>query len=198
MAGGMGGMEGMHGGTSAAQPKESYPSLMSLPELTPEKRAEVERQADERMQAGTALMSQGLDRLSEATAKDDYAAMQEATAQMREGLALFESGVAARRALAEGKAPRDIALQWFKGEMNLSAPAAGPDAPGGLFGLSWFHVFVMVILVAFAAVLLGMYFHKMRRASELLKRLTSGAPGPEAISPPVAPPQSVAPSRVEA
>ena len=136
IAGGMGGMEGMHGGMHTAQPKESYPSLMSLPELTPDKRAELERQADERMNAGTALLSQGLDRLSDATAKDDYAAMQEATAQMREGLALFESGLAARRALAEGKAPRDIALQWFKGEMNLSAPAA-PSACRGFTSSSW-------------------------------------------------------------
>jgi hypothetical protein len=176
MMDGMGGMEGMHGGMSATPPKESYPSLMSLPELTPEKRAEVERQADERMSAGTALMSQGLDRLSEATAKDDYAAMQEATAQLREGLALFESGVAARHALAEGKAPRDIALQWFKGEMNLSAPPAGQEAAGGPFGLSWFHFLVMVILVGFVAVMLWMYFHKMRRATELLKRLTAEAP----------------------
>jgi ferredoxin-NADP reductase len=201
MAGGMGGMEGMHGGMHTAPPKESYPSLMSLPELTPEKRTELERQEDERMNAGTALLSQGIDRLSDATAKDDYAAMQEATDQMREGLAQFESGLAVRRALAEGRAPRDIALQWFKGQMNLSAPAAGPEAPGGPFGLSWFHFFVMVILVGFAVVMLWMYFHKMRRAAELLKHLTTGAtaagdaaegtpaaPGPVAIPPPARPP----------
>jgi ferredoxin-NADP reductase len=186
---GGGGMEGMMGGMNAPAPKESYPSLMTLPELTPEKRAEIEQQADERMKAGTALLSQGLDRLSEATAKDDYAAMQEATAQMREGLAQFESGLAARRALAEGKAPRDIALQWFKGEMNLAAPAAGPEAAGGPFGLSWFHFFVMALLIGFAGAMIGMYFHKMRRASELLKRLTAGggapaAPGAVAIPPP--------------
>jgi ferredoxin-NADP reductase len=194
-------MEGMHGGMNTAPPKESYPSLMSLRELTPEKRAELERQADERMNAGAALLSQGLDRLSDATAKDDYAAMQEATAQMREGLAQFESGLAVRRALAEGKAPRDIALQWFKAEMNLSAPAAGPEASGGPFGLSWFHFFVMVILVGFAVVMLWMYFHKMRRAAALLKNLTAGAtaagaaagttraaPGPVAIPLPAPPP----------
>jgi ferredoxin-NADP reductase len=168
----MGGMGGMGG----KPPKELYPSLMDLPELSPEKRDEVQRQAHERMKAGTALMSQGLERLANAAPGDDYAAMQEATARLREGLALFDSGLAAHRALAEGKAPREVALQWFKREMNLSAPTTGPEAPGGLLGLSWFHFFAMVILIAFAVVMVWMYFHKMRRASELLKRLTSGAP----------------------
>jgi hypothetical protein len=126
------------------------------------------------MKAGTALMSHGLERLSNAAAGDDYAAMQEATAQVREGLALFESGLAAHRALAEGEPPHEIALQWFKREMNLSSPAA-TEAPAGPFGLSWFHFFVMVILIGFAVVMVWMYFRKMRRATELLQRLTSGA-----------------------
>jgi ferredoxin-NADP reductase len=185
----------------ANPPKELYPSLMNLPDLSPEKREEVQRQAHERMKAGAALMGQGLERLSNAASGDDYAAMQEGTAQMREGLALFESGLAAHRALAEGKPPRDIALQWFKREMNLSAPATGPEAPGGPFGLSWFHFFVMVVLIGFAVVMIWMYFHKMRRASELLKRLTSGAPvvgaaGAGAAGAPGAvaiPPRSVSP-----
>jgi ferredoxin-NADP reductase len=176
MMGGKDGMDGMMGGMGSNPPKEQYPSLMDLPELSPEKRAEVQQQAHERMKAGAALMSQGLDKLSNAAAGDDYAAMQEATAQVREGLALFESGLAAHRALAEGKAPRDIALQWFKREMNLSAPPTSAEAPHGPFGLSWFHFFVMAVLLGFAAVMIWMYFHKMRRATELLKRLTSSAP----------------------
>jgi ferredoxin-NADP reductase len=181
-AGGMG-MGGEHGG--ATPPKELYPSLMSLPDLSPERRAEVQRQAHERMQAGAALMSQGLDRLSNVAAGDDYAAMQEATAQVREGLALFGSGLAAHRALAEGKAPGDVALEWFKREMSLSPPASAP-AGGGPFGLSWLHLAVMALLAGFAAVMLWMYFHKMRRAAELLKRLTvSAAPAAAAGAAPI-------------
>src|SRR5262249_32871367 len=184
---------GMMGGMGANQPKELYPSLMNLPELSPEQRDEVQRQAHERMKAGTALMSQGLERLSNAAPGDDYAAMQEGTAQMREGLALFESGLAAHRALADGKAPRDIASQWFKREMTLSGPPTGRETPGGPFGLSWFHFFVMVILVGFAVVMIWMYFHKMRRATELLKRLTSGAPtAGAAVGGPRAPPGAAA------
>lgn len=168
-AGGM--MEQGHGVAA----KELYPSLMELPELTPERREQIRQQADERMRTGTAMLSEALERLSQAAEREDYAAMQTATAQMREALGRFESGVAARRALAEGKAPRDLALQWFKHEMNLPGPS-DREGPSGPFGLSWFHFFVMVLLIAFATVMIWMYFHKMRRASELLKRLTSSAP----------------------
>ena len=56
-AGGMGGMmegmgemmKGMHG----VPPKELYPTLMALPELSPEQRKLVEAQAAERMHAGS-------------------------------------------------------------------------------------------------------------------------------------------------
>ncbi len=174
---GEGGMGEMMGHMGPPPPQELYPSLMALPDLPPERRAEVERQAHERMQAGTSLLSEGLDQLSRSAPSDDFAAMQAATAQMREGLAQFESGLAAHRALAEGQAPRDVALRWFKREMNLLPPAAiGPR--GGLFGLSWFHAFSMATLIGFAAAMIGMYFFKMRRAALLLQGLTGGAPPP--------------------
>ena len=113
----------------APPPKELYPSLMALPdEVTLEQRAGIEQLAHERMKAGSALLSSGLEKLSESTSDDDYAAMQQATAQMREGLAEFEAGLAARRLLSEGKLPRNLALDWFKREMNLASPVR-PDEP---------------------------------------------------------------------
>ena len=158
----------------APPPKELYPSLIDLPDLPKERREEIERLAHERMTASREILSSAVSRLSDAAAREDYAAMQEATAQIREALAQFESGLAAHRALAEGKAPRNVALQWFKREMNL-LPAASLEPPHGLFGLSWFHYFVMFILAAFAVMMIWMYFHKMRRAEALLARLASGA-----------------------
>ena len=169
---GKGGMMGQ--GMGAPPPQALYPSLMEVPELTPEQRAEFERVAGERMIAGSALMSAALERLTTATQSGDYAAMQEATAQMREGQAQFESGLATRRALAEGRAPRDIALDWFKREMNL-LPIGDSGTPHGFFGLSGFHYFTMFILSAFAVTMIGMYFHKMRRAEALVVRLAGGA-----------------------
>lgn len=188
-----GGMDGMMEKMGAPKPKDLYPSLMNLPELTPEKREEVRKQADERVGSGTALMGKGLDSLSKGAAREDHAAMQEAVSVIQEGLAQLDSGLAARRALAEGKAPRNVALQWFKREMNLLPPAAATS--DHTFGGSVFHAVTILILGTFAAVMIWMYFFKMRRASALLKELGSpGAVAPAAVQAqaPVAQPQAPA------
>lgn len=155
-------------------PKELYPSLMDLPNLSAERRVEIERLAHERMEAGRASMNAALERLSGASAKEDYPAMQQASAQLREALAQYESGLAAHRALAEGKAPRNVALLWFKRELNLLPPVTEPAT--SLFGLPlpWFHYFVIAILSVFVVAMIWMYFHKMRRAEALLAQLAHG------------------------
>lgn len=181
---GMGGEGGMMGGgmgkmmekMGAPKPKELYPSLMALPDLPLEQRQDIQRQAHERMKAGAALMSEGLEALSRAAPSDDYAAMQEASATLREGLSQFDSGLAAHRALAEGKAPRNVALQWFKREMNLLSPATF-ESGFRFWGMAPFHTFMMAILVVFAAAMLWMYFFKMRRASALLRSLAESGVG---------------------
>lgn len=178
--GGMGaGMAEMMKQMGTPPRKEIYPSLMALPdEVTPEARAGIEQLAHERMKAGTALLSSGLEKLSDSTSDEDYAAMQQATAQMREGLAELEAGIAARRVLFEGKAPRNLALDWFKREMNLASPVR-PEEPLALFGIKPFHLFTIVLLVAFALAMVAMYFFKMRRAAALF-----GRPGPDTNPPP--------------
>ena len=172
--GGMGGMmegmgEMMKGMMGGPKPQELYPTLMALPELSPEQRTQVEAQAGERMHTGTVLMGQALDTLNAGTQSGDYAAMHEAMTRLREGAAQLESGIAARRALAEGVAPRTVALAWFKQEMNLSQGSA-PTAHQGS-GVSIFHLFTMVLLVAFAFAMVAMYFFKMRRAAALFGRI---------------------------
>jgi hypothetical protein len=170
----------------APPPKELYPSLMALPdEVTPEQRAGIEQLAQERMKAGTALMSSGLEKLSDSTSDEDYAAMQQATAQMREGLAQFEAGIAARRVLSEGKLPRNLALDWFKREMNLASPIRSQE-PITFLGVPVFHLFTMVLLIAFALAMVAMYFFKMRRAAALFGRLGPDANPPPGSSPPLA------------
>ncbi|MBY0497552.1 MAG: 2Fe-2S iron-sulfur cluster binding domain-containing protein [Cyanobacteria bacterium] len=166
-AGGM--MEMM--GSTATPPL--YPSLMAVPDMPAERRAEFERLAGERMVAGSALMSAAIERLAASTQRGDDAAMQEAAAQMREGQAQFESGLATRRALREGRAARDIALDWFRREMHL-VPLTSDAPPHGFFGLSWFHYFTMFILSAFAVTMVGMNFRRMRRAEVLVARLAGG------------------------
>ena len=202
VSGAMGGMGGVMGEMMKEMgkppPKELYPLLMDVPDLPSEKRAEVEQLAHDRMKAGAARLSSGLEKLAGATAVDDYAAMQEATGQMRQGLAQFESGLAAHRALSEGQVSRNVALQWFKREMNLASPIR-PDEPRAVLVVSPFHLFTMGLLIVFAFAMVVMYFFKMRRAAALFGRLDpdSGPPPPGASSPltgapgpssPVAPP----------
>ncbi|MBL9188354.1 MAG: 2Fe-2S iron-sulfur cluster binding domain-containing protein [Opitutaceae bacterium] len=183
MMAGMGEM--MKGMMGAPPPKELYPTLMALPSLTLEQRKQVEQQAGERMHAGTTLMGQALDTLKAGTRTGDYAAMHDAMTRLREGAAQFDSGIAARRALAEGRAPRDVALAWFKREMSLVAPVVG-DAPHGVRGLSPLHLFTMALLVVFAFAMLAMYFFKMRRAAALFGRIEPSAGSePPGSSPPL-------------
>jgi ferredoxin-NADP reductase len=189
MGGGMGdkgGKGGMMSSMGGPAPKELYPTLIELPDLPLEKRAEVRAQAHQRMTEGAALLGSAVQRLSEAAPGNDFKAMQAALVEMREGLTRMESGVAAHRALEEGSAPRNVALQWFKREMNLLPPAQGAGS-NRLFGFSGFHFFTMFVLVAFAGVMIWMYFHKMRRAKDLLQALTAPAPQAAAVTVAAAP-----------
>ncbi len=176
-AGGMEGMAEMMQGMGAPPPKELYPTLMELSGLPPEKRAEVKAAAHDRMKSGTVLMAEGLDRLVRAAPTDDYQAMQEAVALLREGMARFDSGLAAHRALSENQDGRTIAMNWFRSQMNLPGSPA-PAEQWSLLGLSAAHLALMVILIGFALAMIAMYFLKMRRASTLLRRLTEAPRGP--------------------
>ncbi len=181
-------MRTMHGAPTS---KALYPTLISLPDLPQEKRAEVQAQAQERIKGAVALMGEALEALSKAGAANNYAAMQDATAKLREAVAEFDSGLAAQRALAEGQAPRNVALQWFKREMNLLSPAL-EQRGFRLWGMSPFHAAIMAALVLFAAAMIGMYFFKMRRAANLLQSLTGGAPAARVAAPTAALTQPVA------
>lgn len=173
MGGEMGGMmNSMMEKMGAPKPKDLYPKLMSLPDLPIEQRAKIQQEAHQRMLDGSQLLSAGLDELTMAAAKDDFPLMQTATAKMREGLSQFESGLGAKRAIVEGKAPRNVALQWFKREMNLQA-GTNKDAPFLFFGMTPFHTSIMAVLLAFAVAMIWMYFLKMQRAAVLMERLAA-------------------------
>ena len=179
-------MEGM--GMGASGPREFYPALMELGDLSPESRREAERLARERMSAGIALLSSGLARLEGATAPEDLGRMHEAAAQARQGIEQLESGTAALQALSAGKAPREIALNWLRKSMSL--PSADVARPHGLFGLSAFHYFSMFLLATSVGALLWTNWQKMRRSRALVARLVSSGNGaPLAAQPIATPPQ---------
>ncbi|HAT4425604.1 FAD-binding oxidoreductase [Legionella pneumophila serogroup 1] len=162
---GMGGMMKNIGTPS----KELYPSLMNLPTLSPEKRLAIQQMAHQRITSGIALMKGGLNELLSAANKNNYAKMQEALEKLREGIAQYESALAALRALSEGKNPRDIALQWFKREMNL---LPSPPQSENILGGPFFHLTIIALFALFFLIMIWMYFFKMRRAAALLDRLT--------------------------
>jgi ferredoxin-NADP reductase len=199
--GGIGGeMRGEHGRSNAP----FYPSLMNLPSLTPEQRAQIDQTAQSRMDDGTALMSKGVDLLSNS---NDYAAMREGTRLIREGLDELQSGLAARESLEEQTPPQAVAFKWFRNQLNLPVFGKAGESQSR-FGLSLFHLFTMGLLIVFAFAMLALYFAKMRRAAALFGRLEPdqkspppgsspplvGGPGPAAPPGGKPPPSSGAPS----
>ncbi|HIC72694.1 MAG TPA: 2Fe-2S iron-sulfur cluster binding domain-containing protein [Alphaproteobacteria bacterium] len=171
MGAGMGKMmDGMMEKMGAPKPKDLYPSLMRLPELPEEKREEVLTKAVGRMQAGTAIMVQGFDALSRADSRQDFTRMQSAVLEIEQGLSQYNSGLAAKRALTEGQAPRRVALEWFKREMNL-LPTVSSHEPPRFLGMTPLHTGIMLVLIAFAVTMIWMYVFKMRRAGALMEEL---------------------------
>ncbi len=175
-----GGCMGGNCGSAAATP--IYPSLMTLPALTMEKRAEITALATQQIDLGTTQVTFGAQALKRATEAGNNLAMQQAVETMHEGLDALDAGIAARRVLSEGKAPRNLALDWFKREMNLASPIDREERYA-LFGVPPFHLFTMVLLIAFMLAMVAMYFFKMRRAAALFGRLDSGSPPPGASPP---------------
>jgi len=172
-AGAMGGMMGCMGGgcMGAGQRKEFYPSLMALPDLSPEQRQTIEARARGWISAGTDGIASAENALRHANAAGDTVGAEQATAQLREALNQVKSGTTVLRSLAEGKPPQQIALDWFKREMNLAPDGLAHEA--GPLGLSWFHLITMALVTAFAAAMLAIYLLRMRRANALIDRLTA-------------------------
>lgn len=164
-------MEGMHG----APRKQLYPSLMALPKLTDAERQAAEQEAHARMSRGLPLIDGGAEDVTRAFASRDYLAMRDASARIREGLGLFESGLSTHLALSTGQPPQTIALDWFKGQMGLPSPLS-PVPTTTLLGFSPAHVAMMVGLALLAASLLALQVIRMRRVASILQRTIATSP----------------------
>ncbi len=165
MMGGM--MESMHGGSPE---KEFYPSLMGLPDLPLERRSELLERSSRGILEGITGLQNAVLALQVAQERNDSAAIQDALLQMREATARLDSAFATQRALEEGQAPRRVAMEWFKTNLDLLPVRSGGSVESP-FGISWTHSIVMAGLVVFAACMIGLYFLRMRRAALLLEAL---------------------------
>ena len=101
MAGGMGDMGKMMESMGRVPAKDLYPTLMNLPQLSPEQRATVEGQARKRMADGASTMARAAGKLAAATSNQAYPQMRSATVELRQGLSDFEASLAALQALSE-------------------------------------------------------------------------------------------------
>jgi len=173
-----GGMEMM--GTMMGGPprKQLYPQLMELPVMTPEARLKIETDARARIVAGNAALVQGQDDYHRAAMNNDAAAMSAALSRQRAALAEIESGTSALRALAEGSPPHEIALSWFRDQMNLARPTSPVQEEVGPLNLSWFHIVSMTVVLLFALTMLVVGVGRRHRSLALVNRLTRPA-GPQ-------------------
>lgn len=159
MMSGMGEDEDEHDG--GRQP--IYPSLAGANLHDPATRLRFTAEADQRLHSGMALISEGSRAAAGAGSPEK---MKEAAEQVREGLSLFESGAAVKRALASGADGAAIANDWFRNEMSLGPEGKRSDP--SQFGMSAMHIAVMALLVAVALALAALQFARLRRARALV------------------------------
>jgi len=197
-SGGMGEMGGMMGGRPR---KEFYPSLMDMPSVSAEQRQRIESQARAALNTATEDIATAEAALRQANSRADSVGAEQATSRLRDALNQAKSAATTLRALSEGKPPQQIALDWFRTQLNLPALAASSDAG---FGLSWFHVVTMAVLATFTVAMILVYVLRLRRANALVQRLTSApalataagrvaTPAPPSAPPPTTPPPAAPP-----
>ena len=175
-------------------PRSFYSALMAMPTLTPEARQFIEDQAGKRLGSGSWAITAGQEQLHQSLLANDPAAMQRAITAVRVGVLEAESGAAALQAVNEGQQPRQIALTWFKAQMNVPAAVGISMNDEGPWGLSWFHLTIMAFLVAFLLGAILIHYARLRRIDGLVQRLTSGTtPAPAASAGPKAKPASASP-----
>ncbi|MBI2736859.1 MAG: 2Fe-2S iron-sulfur cluster binding domain-containing protein [Rhodospirillales bacterium] len=167
---------------------------MELPAMTPEARAKIEHDAQARIAAGTAALAQAQNDYHHAMIANDTAAMATAMARQRTALGEMESGTAALRALAEGQPPRQIALTWFRDQMNLSPAAMPVEGAVGPLGISWLHLVSMAVVAAFALTMAAGAIARHRRSVALVNQLTRAAPATKAMPPIAEVPRVMAPA----
>ncbi len=155
---------------------EFYPTLIRISEPDPVERERLEQRAEQWMSEGISLLSEGEAALSESTQRDDVRAMEQAGATIGQGLSRLESGLAARRALESGEPPSQMALEWFKTQLNL-LPAHMDSKDTRILGMTPFNLFLCMLMIAAIGMSLAVYVLRMRRASHLIERIVAGSTG---------------------
>jgi len=157
---------------------EFYPTLISISEPDPVERERLERRAERWRSEGILLLSEGAAALSESTQRDDVRGIERAGATISQGLSRLKNGLAARRALESGEPPSQVALEWFKTQLNL-LPAQMDSRETRILGMTPFELFLCTLMIAAIGAGLAVYVLRMRRASHLIERIVAGSTGEE-------------------
>lgn len=169
-------------GCMKTPPKAFYPALMELPELAPERRAALLSEMSARMVESARRATAAAGTLLP-PGPHGHRTMQESATKARQALAEYSGAVVAHQALADGEAPREIALAWYRGEMALRAPpSALASTAGQIPGLGAGHLLAMIFLTGFAIAALSMHVARRRRTRALLAQFRLTAPSAPAQS----------------
>lgn len=171
----MGGMSGM-GGMMGKPPRQFFPSLMNLPELSAKDRAEIEVQARRRIEQGLRSIVDGQATANRALAESRLGEAESALQLVQSGTDQARSGTAALRALAEGQSPGAVGLTWYRSQLSLPTATGDQDFPDSRFlpfGLSLSHLISMAFAAALILGFVTLHFARRRRVEVLLGRLTS-------------------------
>ncbi len=160
-----------------APSKEFYPSLLDLPQLSTDKRAALEAQAQSWISQGTNGLALAEETLRHANASNDSIGRKLAIARLQDSLAQVRSGASILQSLADGNAPHEIAMTWFRDQLGLPSERQS-GIVGGVFGLSWFHLTTMFFVGAVSIVIVATHFARLHRANALAMRLSNVAPLP--------------------
>ena len=130
-------------------------------------RRAVAAESHRRMDEGASLSTRAAQQARWAASMRDVATVEQASARLREGEQLFQSGAAAHLALARGPEAPAAALDWFRGQMNL--PTSQTEHAGGVWlGATPAHLLLMTALSLVAAGLLGLQLIRRSRVRAIL------------------------------
>lgn len=176
-----------------------FAQLLAYPALDDRARERVAAQASDRVNRGLALINEG----SVAGMRSTTVSTRlEAASRMREGVDLFRSGSAAQAALGGMQPPHDMAMSWFRDQLDIDAPPTSGSARWLDFTPS--HLLLMLFLVLVSAMLIALQLFRLRRIGSIVSNAAAGAaapaaaaaapPVPRLAAPPAAGAEALAPS----
>lgn len=157
-------MEKMMGAPGGRSQDPFFSQFLTVRAVDDKARADLARMAGERAHRGLMLINEGA---AAAPFAASPAEQIDAARKLREGIDLFMSGTAARRALAGGDMPADVAVTWFRDQLSIEMPVPDKHAIHA-FGVSPAHLLLMLFLGLVSAGLLGLQLLRWRRIQRIV------------------------------